>query len=140
MVRTLLVRGMLVGVVGAAVAFVFAWLFGEPPIDSAIAFESAHAAPGVADPELVSRSVQSTLGLGAAVLLYGAAWGGIFAAAFAFGYGRLGALGTRGTSVVLAAVGFLAVYLVPLVKYPANPPAVGDPETIGRRSALYLLM
>jgi hypothetical protein len=140
MVRTLLVRGMLVGVVGAAVAFVFASIFGEPPIDSAIAFESAHAAPGMADPEVVSRSVQKTVGLGVAVVLYGAALGGVFAIAFAFGYGRLGALGTRGTSVLVAGIGFIAVYLVPLLKYPANPPAVGDPESIGRRSALYLLM
>jgi Probable cobalt transporter subunit (CbtA) len=140
MVRSLLVRGMLVGVVGAAVAFVFAYAFGEPPINSAIAFESGHAAHGAQDPELVSRSVQSTLGLGVAVLLYGSALGGIFALAFAFAYGRIGALAARATSVLVAAGGFVAVCLVPFVKYPANPPAVGDPATIGRRTALYLLM
>src|SRR5207253_8446629 len=99
MVRGLLVRGMLVGVIAAAVAFVFASMFGEPPIDAAIAFESAHATPGMADPELVGRSVQKTVGLGVAVILYGAALGGIFAEAFAFAYGRVGALGTRATSV-----------------------------------------
>jgi predicted cobalt transporter CbtA len=140
MVRTLLVRGMVVGVVGAAFAFVFASLFGEPSINAAIAFEYAHTAPGADEPELVSRSVQSTIGLGLAVTLYGSALGGIFALAFAFAYGRLGTLTTRGTAVVVAAIGFVAMYLMPFVKYPANPPAVGNPETIGRRSILYLLM
>ncbi|MEU4090283.1 CbtA family protein, partial [Streptomyces aureus] len=34
----------------------------------------------------------------------------------------------------------LAVYVVPFLKYPANPPSVGDPDTIGKRTALYFLM
>jgi len=138
--RTLLIRGMLVGVAGAALAFGFARLFGEPAINQAIAYEYAHTAPGAEGPELVSRAVQSTLGLGTAVLVYGTALGGIFALAFAFIYGRLGSLGVRATSMVVAGVGFTALYLVPLVKYPANPPAIGNPDTIGRRTALYFLM
>ena len=32
------------------------------------------------------------------------------------------------------------MYLVPWLKYPANPPAVGNPDTIGERTALYLLL
>ncbi|NED84840.1 CbtA family protein, partial [Streptomyces sp. SID11233] len=36
--------------------------------------------------------------------------------------------------------GLFAVYLVPFLKYPANPPAVGNPDTIGKRTALYGLM
>ena len=35
---------------------------------------------------------------------------------------------------------FLAIAVVPGLKYPANPPAVGDPETIGHRTALYFVM
>jgi hypothetical protein len=131
---------MVVGVAAAAVAFVIASLFGEPSISAAIAFESAHSSPDADGPELVSRSVQSTIGLATAVLLYGATLGGIFALAYAFAFGRLGALTARATAVVVASLGLLAAYLVPFVKYPANPPAVGHPETIGRRSVLYLLM
>ena len=33
---------------------------------------------------------------------------------------------------------FVVVYLVPFLKYPANPPSVGDPDTIGKRTALVL--
>src|SRR6266540_3600376 len=126
---------MLVGLVAGVLAFGFASLFGESPIDQAIAFEGAHV-HGADGPELVSRAVQSTFGLLVAVGLYGAALGG----AFALVYCRLGQLAARATSVLVAAVGFVAVYLVPFVKYPANPPAVGHPDTIGRRSTLYLLM
>ena len=43
-------------------------------------------------------------------------------------------------SALLAAVGLIAVYIVPNLKYPANPPSVGDPATIGMRTALYFSM
>ncbi len=138
--RRLLIRGMLVGAAAGLLAFGFGWLFGEGAIDAAIAFESAHAIPGVAAPEPVSRAVQSTLGLGVAVVVYGAALGGIFALLFALVHGRVIRAGARATSATLAAVGFVTVFLVPFLKYPANPPAVGDADTIGRRSTWYFLM
>jgi len=138
--RALLIRGMLVGVAAGALAFLFARLFGEAPIDDAIAFEAAHTHSGADEPEIVSRAIQSTLGLGTAVVVYGTALGGIFALAFAVAYGRLYGLGVRATAVVVAGAGFAAVSLVPLLKYPPNPPAVGNPDTIGRRTALYFLL
>ncbi|MGC9671302.1 CbtA family protein [Planosporangium sp. 12N6] len=138
--RTLLVRGMLVGIAGGLLAYLFATAFGEPPVDSAIAFEAAHTPPGDHDHELVSRTIQSTIGLATAVVVYGAALGGIFALAFAVAYGRLGRLPARATALLVAAAGFVAVELVPFLKYPANPPAVGAEETIGRRTALYFTM
>lgn len=140
MARTLLVRGMLVGLVAGVLAFLFGKLVGEGSIDSAIAFEYAHQAPGTDDPEIVSRTVQSTLGLGVAVLLYGSALGGIFALVFGFAYGRLGRLGARATALVVGILGFVAVYLAPFLKYPANPPAVGRSDTIEHRSALFFSM
>ena len=39
---------------------------------------------------------------------------------------------------LLAAAGFVAVYLVPFAAYPANPPGVGNDETIGERTGAYL--
>jgi putative cobalt transporter subunit CbtA len=138
--RALLVRGMLAGVAAGLVALVFARLVGEGPVNQAIAFEYAHTPAGMDDPEPVSRAVQSTLGLAVAVLVYGTALGGIFGLAFAFAYGRLGHLSARATAVLVAGIGFVAVYLVPFLTYPANPPAVGNPETIGRRTSLYFLM
>jgi hypothetical protein len=134
---------MLAGLVAGLITFVFARIFGEPSVNAAIAFEGAHAhlAPGAAEePELVSRTIQASVGLAVATSLYGAALGGIFSLAFAFVYGRVGRVGARATAATLAGVGFVSVFLVPYLKYPPNPPAVGHPETIGQRSGLYVLM
>ena len=136
--RSLLIRGMLVGLAAGVLAFVFAYLVGEGPINAAIAFEEAHSTD--AEPALVSRTVQSTLGLLTASVIYGVALGGIFSMVFAAAYGRLGPLGARATAALVGLAGFVTIALVPFLKYPANPPATGSADTIGRRTSLYFLM
>ena len=91
-------------------------------------------------PELVSRRVQAGIGLVTGVMIYNVAFGGLFALAFGLAYGRMGDFDPRTTAALLAALGFVAVYVVPNLKYPANPPAVGEPATIGMRTALYFSM
>ena len=152
MVRTLLVRGMLVGIVAGLVCFGFLKLYGEPQLDRALAFETqledAKAAAEKAgagghedERALVSRPVQAGIGLFTGVIVYCTAFGGLFGLAFAFAYGRVGAnLTPQGVSALLAAIGFVVVYLAPSLKYPASPPAVGEAETIGMRTALYFVM
>jgi hypothetical protein len=142
MMRSLLLRGMLIGVAAGLLAFLVAHALGEPQVDKAISFESYvgehhHEHEGS---EEVSRDVQSTWGLGTGTLLSGVAFGGLFAVVFAAGYGRLGTLTVRGTSALLGLMGLVGVYVVPNLKYPANPPAIGAEDTIGRRTTLYLLM
>ncbi|MGW2564560.1 CbtA family protein [Streptomyces sp. NPDC001514] len=138
-VRALLVRGMIAGVLAGLVAFGFAYLVGEPSVDAAIAFESAHSHEH-GEEELVSRAVQSTAGLATAALVYGIALGGITALAFCFALGRIGRFGARATAALVGLGGFVTVALVPFLKYPANPPAVGDPATLNQRTALFFLM
>ena len=92
------------------------------------------------EPELVSRSTQAGLGLFTGVTVYNTAFGGLFALVFAFAYRRMGDFDARTTSALLAVSGIIAVYIVPILKYPANPPAVGAPETIGMRTGLYFAM
>jgi hypothetical protein len=84
--------------------------------------------------------MQSTGGLSTGVLVYGVAIGGSAALAYCFALGRIGRFGPRASALLLAAAGLVAVYLVPFLKYPANPPAVGDPDTLNQRTALFLLM
>ncbi|WP_329113328.1 CbtA family protein [Streptomyces sp. NBC_01465] len=136
-VRALLVRGMLAGLVAGVLALVVAYLLGEPRVDSAIALESHHHEHGE---ELVSRSLQSTAGLATGVLLFGVALGGIAALAFCFALGRIGRFGPRATAALVSVGALVSVYVVPFLKYPANPPAVGDADTIGKRTTLYFLM
>jgi predicted cobalt transporter CbtA len=142
MMRALLVRGMLSGLVAGLLAMVFAYIFGEPSIGSAIDFESAVQASRdeSPEPELVSRTVQSTIGLAVAVELYAVAFGGLFALAFAIAYGRIGRMSAQVTAAVLAMVGYLVVYVVPFLKYPASPPSVGSAETISERTGTYFGM
>src|SRR5580698_8451193 len=136
MTRTLLLRGMLVGVVAGLLVFAFARWIGEPQVERAIAFEtSVDQAKGEApEPEMVSRKIQKGLGLLTGVVLYGTALGGIFGLVFAYARGRLSQSRPRVLSVVLAGIGFITIVLTPSLKYPANPPSVGNPETIGIRT------
>ncbi|XBS71282.1 CbtA family protein [Acerihabitans sp. KWT182] len=142
MVGNMLMRGMLVGLVAALLSFGFAKTFGEPQVDRAIAFEEKmDAAKGEApEPVLVSRDVQSSAGLLTGIIGYGVGIGGLFSLVFAYCYGRVGRLSPRMTALLLAAAGFFAVIIVPELKYPANPPSVGNPDTIGYRTELYFFM
>lgn len=152
MIGKLLVRGMLLGLVAGLLSFGFLKLAGEPSVDRAIAFESAMEeakaaevkakglpAP-VEEPELVSRHVQAGLGLLTGVVVYSTAFGGLFSLAFALAYRRMGDFSARATSALLAVAGFVSVYVTPMLKYPANPPSVGLPETIDMRTSLYFAM
>jgi hypothetical protein len=158
MAGTLLLRGMLVGIVAGLLCFSFLKIVGEPQVDRAIAFETqldeakaraaaqALIAKGLPapkeepEPELVSRRVQAGIGLFTGVMAYNVAFGGLFALAFGLAYGRMGDFGPRTIAALLAAFGLIAVYIVPNLKYPANPPSIGDPATIGSRTALYFSM
>ncbi|MGX7829513.1 CbtA family protein [Actinokineospora sp. 24-640] len=138
-VRSLLVWGLLAGLVGGVLAFGFASAFGEPAVERAIAIEDAgaHSHGEHSHDEPVSRAFQATGGLGIGAVAYGLGLGGLFGIAFAFAYGRLGSLSPRATALALAGIGYVAVVLVPFLTYPANPPAVGQESTIGQRTALY---
>ncbi|WP_432126081.1 CbtA family protein [Streptomyces sp. bgisy082] len=152
-VRTLLIRGMLAGLIAGLFAFAVAYVGGEPSVDGSIAVEEAQAAQEAAhaghgggageeaeEEEVVSRSAQSTFGLATGVLVYGVALGGVAALAFSFALGRIGRFSPRATAALTAAAAFTTVYLVPFLKYPATPPAVGNPDTIGKRTTLFFLM
>jgi len=142
MMRTLLVRGMLAGLIAAVLATVFAYVVGEPTVGTAIGFEEGHShAEAVphshGEEELVSRGVQSSIGLFVAVGVYGIAIGGLLALAFAFAYGRVGTLRPRLTALLVTACAFVVAVVVPFLKYPANPPAAGQEGTIQNRTELY---
>lgn len=159
--RTFLVRGLLAGLIAGFLAFGVAYLVGEPPVAAAISLEEQGAAAEVRHPAdhaadhaadaghshgdgeeqaTVSRENQATWGLLTATVLFGTALGGIAGVAAAFAAGRLGPISARASTAVVTGIGFLAVYLVPYLKYPPNPPAVGNPDTIGPRTAWYFAM
>ena len=146
----LLVRGLIVGLFAGLLAGTFAYVLGESRVDAAIAIEEAGAAHSHdhdqaqehgddhGEEPLVSREGQKA-GLFLATSLYGVALGGLFAVAYTLLSRKLGTGNDAYAALGLAAAGFVGVVLVPFLKYPPNPPAVGDPETITKRTVTYLL-
>ncbi|WP_298516576.1 CbtA family protein [uncultured Nocardioides sp.] len=155
--RAFLVRGLLVGLLAGIAAFLVAHQVGESHVERAIELEEAGAAEAPADEAEphshddgathshgdegggteVSRDNQRTFGLATGTLAVGVALGGILALVAAAVVGRLGRLSPAQSTAVVALVGFVAVALVPFLKYPATPPAVGNAETIGERTGYY---
>jgi predicted cobalt transporter CbtA len=132
---------MLVGLVAGLLVFTFARWAGEPQVDRAIAFETSidQAKGEPSEPEMVSRKIQRGIGLLTGAVVYSSALGGIFGLVFAYSQGRFSVSSPRALALWIAVLGFISVALVPSLKYPASPPSVGNPETIGIRTAAYFL-
>jgi hypothetical protein len=153
-------RGLMAGLLAGVLAGLFGLLVAEPTIDRAVALEeraaAGHAAesPGAhtgdateahagqtVDPhtEVFTRDTQR-VGLVVGTAVTGTALGALFALAYAAIRRRLAGPSVRPwtLSLLLAAGGFVAVFALPFVRYPANPPGVGDPGTIGARTWLWL--
>lgn len=155
MISSYLRRGMAAGLLAGLLAGLFAFVTGEPLLDQAIGLEesnpqegqasAAHGhgddghMPGGEGEEVFSRSTQK-VGLFFATGLSGTFVGGLFGLAFAYLRGRLASGSDWTRSLSLAAAIFVGAALIPFLKYPANPPTVGDPATIGTRTAAYFAM
>jgi hypothetical protein len=133
-----ILRGALAGVAGALAAGLTLLLLGEQSIRDAIAIEEA-ASGGGGDEPMFSRGVQ-VLGGSIGVTLYGIFVGTIFGIVYVAVRRRLGAVPEWRRAHRLAALAFVSVYLVPWLKYPPNPPAVGDPDTVTERTIAYLCL
>lgn len=149
LVGALVLRAAGVGALGGLAAFVFARVFAEPLIQRGIDYEEgrgeaeaalAAAAHEHGGPELFSRFVQANVGLGVGMIAFGLGVGLLFGVAYCLAWGRVGRLSARALSLAVAGAGFLALYLVPFLKYPSNPPAVGNGDTIAQRAGLYGVM
>lgn len=148
MVWTLIRRGLVAGMLAGLLAGLFAFVVGEPLVQDAIDLEEAASAQASLSPVplatgigdwAVSRPEQRG-GLFLATALYGIAAGGLFAVAFAALRGRGARRSDWQLSTRLAAAVFVAIVLVPFLKYPANPPGVGNPDTIGDRTTYYAIL
>ncbi len=146
--RSLALTAAIVGLFAGLVAATFASVAGEPLVEDAIAIEQAKAAADPSRPASepleeaeaaeVSRGDQRGIGLFGAYGLTGAAFGALLAlTAHGLRRGRPDAA----RRVVLAGMVLAGAFTVaPWFKYPPNPPAVGDPATLGERQSLYALL
>ena len=131
-------RGLVAGAAGGAAAALFIRIVTETQIGFALDFEDAAGLGGPpGDPAEFSRSTQYWGGMAAAVL-YGAVIGLALGVAVAAVHHRVRARNEFGRVIRVAAAAFVAFVVLPGLKYPANPPAVGDPDTVGERTRLFL--
>lgn len=136
MIGSYLRRGMVAGLLAGLLAGLFAFLFGEQFIEGAIQLEqAAHDQGG----EVFSRSTQK-IGLFFTTGLFGVTVGGLFGLVYASFRDYLLSDSEWDRSLSLAGAIFAGAFLIPFAKYPANPPTVGEPITIGERTASYLTM
>lgn len=136
---SVLKAAIIAGLLAGAAAAGFHSLLIEPLIDRAIQVEErlGQERGEVAKEPLVSRQTQR-LGLVVGLLLYGATWGLLFGVVFNFTRGwQPAAWSPSRRGLLLAALASWSVAVFPFLKYPANPPGVGDPMTIGYRQVLY---
>lgn len=148
MEKQIIGRGLIAGALAGVLAFVFARIFVEPVIGRAIGFEDGvgeaheamHGGGHEHGAEVFTRGVQANIGLGFGIVAFAVAMGALFAVVFAVTYGRVGNVSARLLSLYIAGGMLLSLYIVPALKYPANPPAVSLEETIRQRTLLYVLM
>jgi predicted cobalt transporter CbtA len=133
----ILKAAVLSGLLAGLVAATFHWILTEPLIDRAVEMEERlHQSSGATHEEpVVSRPAQK-VGLFFGFLLYGLAWGVLFGLlAYAI---RPWLTAGGGASFFLALLLGWSVAIFPLLKFPANPPGVGEAETIGYRQGLFV--
>ena len=71
-------------------------------------------------------------------VILGTSIGALFGIVFALSRNSLPGNNDVKKALVLAGVMWFTMFVIPFLKYPANPPTVGDPETVVLRSILYL--
>jgi predicted cobalt transporter CbtA len=129
------------GAIAGAILGIINQIIVEPFIQQAIDIENQNA---IAAGELFNPSEHAAYriwqrgGEIAAGTVLGLSIGALFGIVFAYARSSLPGSNNKKKALILAGIMWFALFLVPAFKYPANPPAVGDPETIYYRQNLYL--
>jgi hypothetical protein len=133
-------RGAVAGGAAGLLAGGFSYLLAEPLMDRAVRLESARHAAGAAGEhtEEVFTRTQQHLGLVAASILAGIALGVLFSVVYATLHRRDLDARPWERSLGLAGAALVGIWLLPFLRYPANPPGVGAEDTVGLRTAGWL--
>lgn len=127
------IAGIILGLINQAIV--------EPLIDKAISIETQRQ---IARGESVDTTQQSQHrmwqkgGEVVAAATYGISLSALFGIVFVYSRRSLPSFNNKRKALFLAAIMFFVIFLIPALKYPANPPAVGNPSTIYYREMLYV--
>ena len=140
-ITIVLVSGAIAGFVHGTINFALV----EPYLDQAIGLENESLfASGEAEDNLEfwaeyeSYRIWQKSGQVLAGVILGLAMGSLFGIVYALSRNSLPGKTDVTKSVILAGVMWLTIYIIPFLKYPANPPTVGDGETVMLRAILYV--
>jgi len=134
---------LLSGAIAGTVLGLINQILVEPYIDQAIAIEVQNTiASGepVDFGELVQYRLWQKGGEIVAAAILGISISALFGIVYAYARDSLPGSNNKKKGLILAGIMFFVIFLIPALKYPANPPAVGDPETIEYRESLYIGM
>lgn len=140
---TFVIITLLAGAIAGTILGVINQALVEPYIDKAIAIETQNAIKGgeVVDPvELQGYRFWQKAGEIAAGTILGMSLGALFGIVYIYSRPLLLSQSNNNVkkALILAGIMWFVLFLIPALKYPANPPAVGDPETIYYRESLYI--
>jgi predicted cobalt transporter CbtA len=142
-VITFIVITLLAGAIAGTILGILNQGIVEPYIEQAIALENEKAAAAeegeIINPiEFNNYRLWQRGGEIAAGTILGTSIAALFGIVFAYSRKSIPGSNNKKKALILAGIMWFVIFLVPALKYPANPPAVGDPETIYYRQSLYL--
>lgn len=140
-ITIVLISGITAGLIHGGANFVLV----EPSLDQAIGIENQHLFESGEEKdtpefraEFDSYRYWQKSGQILAGAILGISIGSLFGIIFVLSRNSLPGKSDMRKSLILAGMMWFAIYLIPFFKYPANPPTVGDPDTVVLRSILYL--
>lgn len=143
--RRLLVTSVIAGIIAGLLVGGFYNLFQVPVMERAIALEGEMAAsvtsPGAEEEEAgaeVSLGVQR-IGMVLGTVIFGAILGLFFAAGFVLLHRAAPGWSVVWVALTVGALGFWCLSLFPFIKYPLNPPGVGEEASLAARQLGQLL-
>jgi len=136
-----LISGAFAGLIHGTVNFALV----EPYLDQAIGIENQNlfASGGEEDTpdfwvEYEGYRTWQKSGQILAGMILGTSVGSLFGIVFALSRNSLPGKNNIKKALILSGIMWMTLYLIPFLKYPANPPTVGDSETVVLRAILYL--
>ena len=147
--KRLLVTSVIAGIIAGLLAGGFYNLFQVPVMERAIALEGERAAsvtPSAAGEEDASTDVSlgvQRIGMVFGTTIFGAILGLFFSVGFVLLHRAAPGWPVVWVALTVGALGFWSLSLFPFIKYPLNPPGVGDEATLVARQfgqTLFILL
>ena len=113
----------------------------EPYIDYAVELEmhNTNQSSQIINPaEFTAYRLWQRGGEIVAGTILGLSIGSLFGIVFAYTHSSVPGSNNKKKALIVAGIMWFVLFLMPALKYHANPPAVGDPETIYYRQSLYV--